>query len=183
MDINVKEEFTLDGKCIKQFLLDSFHKRDLKKAFSETDLKWLYEVSSNDNANLYNNIKLITEYVLSTFQAINFLYSNRNKSIADKNNHAKAIIIDNKENYLNTNAIHFIDISKYYNIKLNDSTKEYVNANRKKIVRKTGKWLVNGHTRKYKNGKVVFIPAHYKGPDRNSNIKIKTTFKVKNIDN
>lgn len=67
-----------------------------------------------------------------------------------------------------------------FNIKL--GSKKYLSSSKnKKIIRKTDKWIVHGHVRHYKSGKVVFVEAYYKGPNRKSALNPKTTFRFSDV--
>lgn len=90
-------------------------------------------------------------------------------------------MINEEENYTDKDSIRNIDVSKYYKIK--EGKKNHVSTLNpdRKIVRKTAKWIVRGHFRHYKSGKIVFIQAYYKGPKKDSKKKPKTTFNVKDI--
>lgn len=83
-------------------------------------------------------------------------------------------------NYIDSSIIRNINVSNYFNIKL--GSKKYLSSSKnKKIIRKTDKWIVHGHVRHYKSGKVVFVEAYYKGPNRKSALNPKTTFRFSDV--
>lgn len=163
--------------CVKQFLLNSFTKGELETYFNNDEYKWLLKTAEQDDRNLTHNVKTIIGYVITTFQTINFLSSYNSNSLTEKNKNS-AIVINNPDNYINNYSTRNIDINKYYVFKIANEHKEQSAEKSKKIVRRTEKWLVKGHVRKYKNGNIVFIEPYYKGPNKTSESKPKTTYKV-----
>lgn len=169
--------------CVKQFLLEAFSKQELKQYFSNMDLGWIEKTAQEDDASLKRAVDIIIQYVLTTFQAINFLFNYRKNFSEQKSKKSSTTIINQEQNYINTNKERTIDMSKYYNLKTGKKNQGSTEKKEGKIVRKTDKWIVCGHVRHYKSGKIVFVQAYYKGPNKESSEKPKTTFKVIDTNN
>lgn len=165
--------------CIMQFLLKAFTKKELNKEFSKMEMDWILKTACADDANINRDVNIIIQYVLTTFQAINFL-SNYKKMANDQEKRKRtSIIINEEENYKDGKKERIINVSKFYNLKPGNKVCESTNKPEKKIIRKTAKWIVSGHVRHYKSGKTVFVQAYYKGSNRDTNSKSQTTFRVK----
>lgn len=176
-----EREMEVQMLCLQQFLVDSFSKDILKKEFSESEIKWIIETAKKDDDDLSREADVVITYVLSTFQAINFLsdFEKKHKTTKSK----KATVINEEENYIDKNSVRNIDVSKYYRIKEGKKDKVSTVDPERKIIRKTDKWLVNGHIRHYKGGKSIYVQAYYKGPNKDSEKKTKTTFRIEDINN
>ncbi len=179
IDESVNSEMEVSYACIKQFLLETFTEQELLKEFSKSEMEWISKNADRDDAELQREAEVIMVYTLSTFQAINFL-SSYNKAVDDRKKRSIAKVINQEENYEYTEKERIIDASKYYNLNSGKKNCESNKSTERKIKRKTDKWIVSGHTRQYKSGKVVFVQAYYKGPNRKSVRKPKTTFVVRN---
>ena len=177
---NYDEELSVNFSCVKQFLLDTFSKKELENVFSDEEIEWLVKTAQNDDDKLSDTITTIMLYVLTTFQAINFLSSDTLKNRENSTRKIPISVINNKDNYIDSSIIRNINVSNYFNIKL--GSKKYLSSSKnKKIIRKTDKWTVHGHVRHYKSGKVVFVEAYYKGPNRKSALNPKTTFRFSDV--
>ena len=77
---NYDEELSVNFSCVKQFLLDTFSKKELENVFSDEEIEWLVKTAQNDDDKLSDTITTIMLYVLTTFQAINFLSSDTLKN-------------------------------------------------------------------------------------------------------
>lgn len=177
---NYDEELSVNFSCVKQFLLDTFSKKELENVFSDEEIEWLVKTAQNDDDKLSDTITTIMLYVLTTFQAINFLSSDTLKNRENSTCKIPISVINNKDNYIDSSIIRNINVSNYFNIKL--GSKKYLSSSKnKKIIRKTDKWIVHGHVRHYKSGKVVFVEAYYKGPNRKSALNPKTTFRFSDV--
>lgn len=177
IDESADSEVEVSYACIKQILLETFSDQELSKEFSKPEIEWISKNADRDDAELQREAEVIMVYTLSTFQAINFL-SSYNKTVCNKKKRNVVKVINQEENYECTENKRIIDISKYYNVKSGKKNCESNKRTKRKIMRKTDKWIVSGHTRQYKSGKVVFVQAYYKGPNRKSVKKPKTTFVV-----
>ena len=108
-------------------------------------------------------------------QAINFLSSDTLKNRENSTCKIPISVINNKDNYIDSSIIRNINVSNYFNIKL--GSKKYLSSSKnKKIIRKTDKWIVHGHVRHYKSGKVVFVEAYYKRTKQKVGTKSKNYF-------
>ncbi|MDD3221026.1 MAG: hypothetical protein PHG07_01395 [Lachnospiraceae bacterium] len=172
-------EINVSYACIEQFLINSFSKQELNQYFSEKDMEWISKTAHNDDETLKSTVDVIIEYVLTTFQAINFLLDYKKKTNEQKCNKRLMTVINQEENYMNTNSERVIDTSKYYNLKEGKKNQKSSEKKENKIVRKTDKWIVSGHTRHYKSGKMVFVRSYYKGPNKETDKSSKTNYMVK----
>lgn len=181
---NTVEEDSLDEievryACVKQFLLETFSRQELKPYFSEMDIEWIEETANNDDAGLKSAVDIIIQYVLTTFQAINFLFNYKKKFSEQTGRKGSTTVINQEGNYIYANKERIIDTSKYYSLKLGKKNQKSTEKVRKNIIRRTDKWIVCGHMRHYKSGKVIFVQSYYKGPNKELSVKPKTTFIVK----
>lgn len=178
IDENIDDEVTVNYACVKQFLLEAFSKQELKQNFSDMELKWISKIADGDDSHLKREVDVIIEYILSTFQAINFLSDYQKKEHYINNDKKTTRIINEEENYINTNGERVINTNKYYRLRQGKKNYENIDKEEKQIIRRTDKWIVSGHVRHYKNGKEVFVQSYYKGPKRESKTTPKTTFKI-----
>ena len=182
------EEGEIYYSCVKQFLLNTFSEEDLKEVFNKRELNLLQGIAEKDDKILEDEINKIIKYILTTFQAINFLSGykkEQNNKIKNKETVNSVMVINNEENYQNKDSIRVIDMEKFFQLRPASKNKQTRATTTRTIVRKTNKWLVQGHVRTYKNGKTVYIDSYYKGVNRTSNTKSKTTiiYKKTNKDN
>ncbi len=173
------QELEVSYACIMQFLLKAFTQNELKKEFTEMEIDWILKTARDDDANINRDINIIIQYILTTFQAINFLSNYKKVANVHEERKGTSIIINKEEKYKSVKKERIINISKFYNFKLGNKKYESTNKPEREIIRKTAKWIVSGHVRHYKSGKVVFVQAYYKGSNRETNSKPQTTFKVK----
>lgn len=181
IDADISKEVTVEYACVKQFLLNTVGEEELKKEFTTSEVEWIKEMSLKDDSNLDRTVNIIIRYVLSTFQAINFANNYIKKKDIRNNNSGKTVVIKQEENYVGKNNERIIDIKNYLNYKQGSKKHESTVKEERVIVRKTDKWIVSGHLRQYKNGKVVYIEPYYKGPKRETEVIPKTTFKITNV--
>lgn len=173
---NLEDEVTVESACVQQFLLDSFSLQELREEFSEEEIEVIKRIAKKDDDSLSREVEIIITHVLSTFQAINFL-SDYNKSSSDSVKSSLTVVNDQK-NYVESDANRVIDTTRYFNMVEGKKNRASTINKERKIVRKTDKWMVGGHVRHYKSGKVVFIKAYYKGPNREKKENPKTTYQI-----
>ena len=121
---NYDEELSVNFSCVKQFLLDTFSKKELENVFSDEEIEWLVKTAQNDDDKLSDTITTIMLYVLTTFQAINFLSSDTLKNRENSTCKIPISVINNKDNYIDSSIIRNINVSNYFNIKL--GSKKYL---------------------------------------------------------
>ena len=111
---NYDEELSVNFSCVKQFLLDTFSKKELENVFSDEEIEWLVKTAQNDDDKLSDTITTIMLYVLTTFQAINFLSSDTLKNRENSTCKIPISVINNKDNYIDSSIIRNINVSNYF---------------------------------------------------------------------
>lgn len=177
IDENVEGEMDVELSCLQQFMIDSFPMQELRKEFTEEEIEVIKRLAQKDDEHLSKEVEVIITYMLSTFQAINFLneYNKPNRISGER---STGMIVNNENNYVRTDSRRIIDTTRYYNIVEGKKDRKSTVSKERKIVRKTDKWMVGGHVRHYKSGKVIFVKAYYKGPNRDKDEKPKTTYRI-----
>lgn len=151
--------------CMKNFVFDVFSEEKLHKYYTPMEYLIVKEFAEKENRNSDRQTGIILNQVISTFASINFLLEKDQKSVDSikKANHAK------KENDFTDEKKpkrKVISLEGNVQIEVIPTIENDVTEKEKIIKRHTSVWMVSGHLRHYKSGKIVFVSSYLKGPER-----------------
>ena len=151
--------------CMKNFIFDAFSEKELREYYMPMEYLIVKEFAEREEKICEKQTDIILKQVLSTFSAINFLLERDKKSVKSIRN-AKHIKIENDftdESKIKKKVIH---LEENVQLEVAPSCVNKEGAEEKTMKRHTNVWMVSGHLRHYKSGKVIHISPFPKGPER-----------------
>lgn len=157
--------------CMKQFIFDRCTDKRLHQYYNELEYSIVKEFAEDEDKKSETQTTIIINQVISTFASINFLLekNQRTRDNIEKSKHQVKVIKDIDKNKKLDRKI--IALEDGIEIKMALPNEADNGMGDKTIKRQTGAWMVSGHLRHYKSGKVIFIEPYSKGPEKD-NMKI-----------
>lgn len=151
--------------CMKNFIFDVFSEEELHQYYSPMEYLIVKNFAEKEEHHGSNQIDVILNQVISTFSSINFLLEHDQKSMGSikKAYHVK---VENDFTDGKKTKRKVIPLEGNIKIEVVPSDENERIENEKIIKRHTSVWMVSGHLRHYKSGKVIFISSYPKGPER-----------------
>lgn len=154
--------------CMKEFIFDRCSKERLHHYYNSLEYSIVKKFAEQEAESSESQAMVIINQVISTFSSINFLLERDQKATdaISKSMHHTNIIKDLDEKRKTERKI--ISLGDDVKIKMALPKESAEDISEKVIKRHTGAWMVSGHLRHYKSGKVIFVAPYPKGPERNN---------------
>ena len=151
--------------CMKNFIFDVFTEKELQHYYTPMEYLIVKEFARREEKNCDNQTGIILNQVLSTFSAINFLLDRDKKSV-ESIRKAKQMKIENDFTDGSKIKKKVIHLEEKVQLEVVPFCVNKEGAEEKTMKRHTNVWMVSGHLRHYKSGKVIHISPFPKGPER-----------------
>lgn len=151
--------------CMKNFIFDVFSEEELHQYYSPMEYLIVKNFAEKEEQHGSNQTDVIFNQVISTFSSINFLLEHDQKSM-DSIKKAYHVKVENDFTDGEKTKRKVIPLEGNIKIEVVPSDGNERIENEKIIKRHTNVWMVSGHLRHYKSGKVIFISSYPKGPER-----------------
>lgn len=161
--------------CMKNFIFDVFSEEELHQYYEPMEYLIVKKFAEKEEQHSGNQTDVILNQVISTFSSINFLLEQDQKSM-DSIKKAYYVKVDNDFIYEKKIKRKVIPLEGNVKIEVIPSREDDKNEKEKIIKRHTSVWMVSGHLRHYKNGKVIFISSYPKGPERDEKVPNKKEY-------
>lgn len=154
--------------CMKNFIFDTSSEEELHQYYNPLEYMIVKKFAEKEDKNSGEQTDVILNQVISTFSSINFLLEKDQKSVESiRNVHHVRIENDFTDEIKPKRKI--IPLEGDVQIEMIPSDEDDEVTKEKTIKRHTNVWMVSGHLRHYKSGKVIFISSYPKGPERDKN--------------
>ena len=150
---------------MKNFIFDVFSEKELQHYYTPMEYLIVKEFARREEKNCDNQTGIILNQVLSTFSAINFLLDRDKKSV-ESIRKAKQMKIENDFTDGSKIKKKVIHLEEKVQLEVAPFCVNKEGAEEKTMKRHTNVWMVSGHLRHYKSGKVIHISPFPKGPER-----------------
>ena len=151
--------------CMKNFIFDVFSEEELHQYYDSMEYLIVKEFAEKEEKHSSSQTDIILNQVISTFSSINFLLEKDKKSVESIRN-AHHVKIENDFTDETSPKRKIIHLEGEVQIEVLPSFEDKEAVEEKTIKRRTNVWMVSGHLRHYKSGKVIFISSYPKGPER-----------------
>ena len=150
---------------MKNFIFDVFSEEELHQYYDSMEYSIVKEFAEKEEKHSSSQTDIILNQVISTFSSINFLLEKDKKSVESIRN-AHHVKIENDFTDETSPERKIIHLEGEVQIEVLPSFEDKEAVEEKTIKRRTNVWMVSGHLRHYKSGKVIFISSYPKGPER-----------------
>ena len=147
------------------FIFDVFSEEELHQYYDSMEYLIVKEFAEKEEKHSSSQTDIILNQVISTFSSINFLLEKDKKSVESIRN-AHHVKIENDFTDETSPKRKIIHLEGEVQIEVLPSFEDKEAVEEKTIKRRTNVWMVSGHLRHYKSGKVIFISSYPKGPER-----------------
>lgn len=151
--------------CMKNFIFDVFSEEELHQYYDSMEYLIVKEFAEKEEKHSSSQTDIILNQVISTFSSINFLLEKDKKSVESIRN-AHHVKIENDFTDETSPKRKIIHLEGEVQIEVLPSFEDKEAVEEKTIKRRTNVWMVSGHLRHYKSGKVIFISSYPKGTER-----------------
>lgn len=176
-------EIDISYACAEQFFFNGIQETVLLKEFSKDDLNSLRYYAKKDDESIAESVETVIRYTLTTFRAINFLTNMRAQMKRDGEalalSHKAKVVVGSISDGRPENSVRKVDMQELYTVKPRKKLLSKEDSGESRVIhRKTNAWMVGGHTRTYKSGKVIYIEPYPKGPKREELATSKAIVKI-----
>lgn len=122
-----------------------------------------------------NQTDVILNQVINTFSLIDFLLE-QDQKLMDSIKKAYHMKVENDFTYEQKTKRKVIPLEENVKTEVIPSREDDEKEKEKIVKRHTSVWMVFGHLRHYKSGKVIFISSYSKGPERDKKVPNKKEY-------
>lgn len=159
--------------CMKNFIFSVFSEEELHQYYDPMEYLMVKNFAEKEEQHSNNQTSVIFNQVISTFSSINFLLEQDQKSM---DSIKKAYHVKVENDFTDEKKTKRKVISLAENVKIEVMPSREDDEKENIIKRHTRVWMVSGHLRHCKSGKVIFISSYLKGPERDKKVPNKKEY-------